>query len=186
MRRAGAGRTRCSACLKRQGWTRDSFSPELLSKIGTANSHGQLNNQALGDLLRRPELSADDLLPLLAEKLQAEVFAAWRAPGTLPATIRNEQRAVATELKYAGYLEQQQRSMAKMKRAETMRIPGWFDYTAVSGLSREMQQTFLRVRPLTLGQASRLPGVTPAAISLLHVYITLQGRTRAAAAQLSA
>jgi tRNA uridine 5-carboxymethylaminomethyl modification enzyme len=97
------------------------------------------------------------------------------------AILRNEQRAVATELKYAGYLEQQLRSIAKMKRAETMRIPAWFDYTAISGLSREMQQTFLRVRPLTLGQASRLPGVTPAAISLLHVYIEMQSRTRAIA-----
>jgi tRNA uridine 5-carboxymethylaminomethyl modification enzyme len=57
-----------------------------------------------------------------------------------------------------------------------MRIPAWFDYRQVSGLSREMQQTFERVRPLTLGQASRLPGVTPAAISLLHVYVEIQGK----------
>jgi tRNA uridine 5-carboxymethylaminomethyl modification enzyme len=73
-----------------------------------------------------------------------------------------------------------------MKRAEQTRIPSWFDYTAISGLSREMQQTFLRVRPLTLGQASRLPGVTPAAISLLHVYLEIQSRNRAAASQLTA
>jgi len=73
-----------------------------------------------------------------------------------------------------------------MKRAETMRIPAWFDYRAVSGLSREMQQTFERVRPLTLGQASRLPGVTPAAVSLLHVYVEIQGRKRAEAARLMA
>jgi len=99
----------------------------------------------------------------------------------LPATIRNEQRAVATEIKYAGYLEQQQRSIARMKRAETMRIPAWFDYTEAPGLSREMQQTFLRVRPLTLGQASRLPGVTPAAVSLVHVYLAIQARKRASA-----
>ena len=67
-----------------------------------------------------------------------------------------------------------------MKRAESMRIPQWFDYTAISGLSREMQSTFERVRPLTLGQASRLPGVTPAAVSLLHVYIEIQSRQRSA------
>jgi tRNA uridine 5-carboxymethylaminomethyl modification enzyme len=67
-----------------------------------------------------------------------------------------------------------------------MRIPEWFDYTAISGLSREMQQTLLRVRPATLGQASRLPGVTPAAISLLHVYIEMQQRNRQSAAQLTA
>ncbi len=97
-----------------------------------------------------------------------------------------ERRAVETEIKYAGYLLQQMRSIGKMKRAEEMRIPGWFDYRAVSGLSREMQQTFERVRPMTLGQASRLPGVTPAAVSLLHVYVEIQGRKRAEAARLTA
>jgi tRNA uridine 5-carboxymethylaminomethyl modification enzyme len=165
------------------------LTPELLAKLdpdSSANLHGQLNNQTLAEFLRRPELSADDVLPLLTEALEDETFAAWRDPATLPALIRNEQRAVATELKYAGYLDQQQRSIAKMKRAEQMRIPPWFDYTQVSGLSREMQQTFLRVRPLTLGQASRLPGVTPAAVSLLHVYVEIQSRNRTAAAQLSA
>ncbi len=155
---------------------------ELLAKLdagSSANAHGQLNNQTLAEFLRRPELGADDVLPLLAGRLEDEVFAGWHEAGVLPATVRNEQRAVATELKYAGYLEQQLKSIAKMKRAEGMRIPAWFDYTAVSGLSREMQQTFLRVKPLTLGQASRLPGVTPAAVSLLHVFVEMQSRGRA-------
>ena len=78
------------------------------------------------------------------------------------------------------------RSIDKIKRAEGMKIPAWFDYGAVSGLSREMQQTFERVRPMTLGQASRLPGVTPAAVSLLHVYVEIQGRKRADTARLTA
>lgn len=155
----------------------------LLARLHTANVDGQLNNQTLAEFLRRPELSADDVLPLVAEKLAGETFAAWRDAATLPATIRNEQRAVATEIKYAGYLAQQQRSMARLKRAETMRIPPWFDYTEVSGLSREMQQTFLRVRPLTLGQASNLPGVTPAAVSLVHLFVEIQGRKRQQAAR---
>ena len=163
------------------------LTPELLGRLGgTGNEHGQLANQTLAEFVRRPELQAEDLLPLLGDALDAESFAAWSDPATLPATIRNEQRAVATELKYAGYLEQQQRSIGKMKRAEAMRIPPWFDYTAISGLSREMRQTFERVRPLTLGQASRLPGVTPAAVSLLHVYVEIQGRKRAAVASIEA
>ncbi len=155
------------------------------------NPHGQLNNQTLAELLRRPELDITDVLGLLNEAgcpTLAELGwddSAAKSP-LAQATLRNEQRAVATELKYAGYLEQQLRSIAKMKRAETQRIPDWFDYAAISGLSREMQQTFLRVRPHTLGQASRLPGVTPAAISLLHVYIEIQSRNRKAAAQLTA
>jgi tRNA uridine 5-carboxymethylaminomethyl modification enzyme len=63
-----------------------------------------------------------------------------------------------------------------MRKAEQRHIPEWFDYTTVSGLSTEMKQTLTRVRPSTLGQASRIAGVTPAAISLIHVYIEIQAR----------
>ena len=96
----------------------------------------------------------------------------------MPSVIRNEQRGVETEIKYAGYLAQQLRAIARMQRAEGMRIPVWFNYRAVSGLSHEIQQTFERVRPVTLGQAIKLPGVTPAAVSLLRVYIEIQSRDR--------
>jgi tRNA uridine 5-carboxymethylaminomethyl modification enzyme len=105
------------------------------------------------------------------------------APGSvaqLPAWVRNEMKTVETEIKYSGYLDQQRRSMEKMRKAEKRAIPGWFDYGAVSGLSSEMKQTLSRVRPQTLGQASRIAGVTPAAVSLIHVYIEIQGRTRVA------
>jgi tRNA uridine 5-carboxymethylaminomethyl modification enzyme len=98
----------------------------------------------------------------------------------LPAWVRNEMKTVETEIKYSGYLDQQRRSMEKMRKAEKKAIPGWFDYSAVSGLSSEMKQTLSRVRPQTLGQASRIAGVTPAAVSLIHVYIEIQGRTRVA------
>jgi tRNA uridine 5-carboxymethylaminomethyl modification enzyme len=172
------------------------FPPQLLAKLAAGdpdslNPHGQLNNQTLAELLRRPELDITDVLALLPQESASRTLAepGWDATApqsTLQATnLRNEQRAVATQLKYAGYLQQQLRSIDKMKRAETQRIPDWFDYTAISGLSREMQQTFLRVRPSTLGQASRLPGVTPADISLLHVYLEIQSRNRTSAAQLT-
>ena len=136
----------------------------------------QLSGQLVSDFLKRPEVSIADLAPQLRKHLTAEVFQPWQSPGAL---ARNEMRAVETELKYAGYLNQQLRSIERMRKAEGMRIPAWFDYTAVSGLSREMQQTLQRVRPQTLGQASGLPGVTPAAVSLLRVYIEIQGRKRA-------
>ena len=58
-------------------------------------------------------------------------------------------------------------------------IPDWFDYGKVSGLSREMNEKLTRVRPQTLGQASRIPGVTPAAVSLINVYIEIQARQHA-------
>ena len=161
------------------------ITPELLAKLPAIPGQvaTPLAGQLLSDLLRRPELAMEDLLPQL--DLSAPLFAPWRS-AEWPAVTRNEQRAVETGLKYAGYLAQQQRSIGKMKRAESTLIPAWFSYAGISGLSREMQTTFERVRPHTLGQASRLPGVTPAAVSLLHVYLEIQGRKRAEAARLSA
>ena len=95
--------------------------------------------------------------------------------------IRNEARAVETEIKFAGYLDQQKKSIEKLKAAEAVTIPEWIEYGTISGLSREMRETLERVRPVTIGQASRIPGVTPAALSLVHVSIRLQGERRAGA-----
>ena len=94
----------------------------------------------------------------------------------LSSGIRNELKSVETEIKYAGYLDQQTKSIERLKRAEQRTIPDWFDYTKVSGLSREMREKMMHVRPRTLGQAIRIPGVTPAAVSLINVYIEIQSR----------
>ncbi len=91
------------------------------------------------------------------------------------AAMRNEARAVETEIKFAGYLEQQKKAIERLKAAETVTIPEWIEYGAISGLSREMREKLEQVRPATIGQASRIPGVTPAALSLVHVSIRLQG-----------
>jgi tRNA uridine 5-carboxymethylaminomethyl modification enzyme len=88
---------------------------------------------------------------------------------------------VETEIKFSGYLDQQKKSIEKLKAAESVTIPEWIEYGAISGLSREMRETLERVRPLTIGQASRIPGVTPAALSLVHVSIRVQGAHRATA-----
>jgi tRNA uridine 5-carboxymethylaminomethyl modification enzyme len=147
-----------------------------LSPEASARMVGSLEGLTLAELLKRPETDIRDLLPQLS--LDGELFGPWYDFGTMPSVIRNEQRAVETEIKYAGYLAQQLRSMARMRRAEGMKIPAWFDYRQVSGLSHEMQQTFERVRPVTLGQAIKLPGVTPAAVSLLRIYVELRSRER--------
>jgi len=94
----------------------------------------------------------------------------------LRSTRRNEARSVETEIKFAGYLEQQKKSIERLKAAESVTIPEWLQYNIISGLSREMRETLERVRPQTLGQASRIPGVTPAALSLVHVSIRIQGK----------
>jgi tRNA uridine 5-carboxymethylaminomethyl modification enzyme len=94
----------------------------------------------------------------------------------LSAAARNEMKTVETEIKYAGYLDQQRKSIERLKKAEQRLIPDWFDYGKVSGLSREMNEKLQRVRPRTLGHASRIPGVTPAAVSLINVYIEIQAK----------
>jgi len=135
----------------------------------------------LAQLLKRPEVTIEDTRPIL-EQLYGDFFSARSADSAVShAIIRNELKSVETEIKYAGYLAQQQKAIERLKKSEQRAIPDWFDYATVSGLSREMKEKLGRVRPRTLGQASRIPGVTPAAVSLVNVYIEIQGRRRATA-----
>jgi len=149
-----------------------------------ADSELGAKGQTLAQVLRRPEITIEVLAPMLRARMASgEIFVAWVAAmdaGRLPAWVRNEMKTVETEIKYAGYLDQQRRSMEKLKKAEGQAIPEWFDYMAVAGLSREMQEKLGRVRPMTLGQASRMPGVTPAAVSLIHCFIEIQARRKTA------
>ena len=99
------------------------------------------------------------------------------APEGLPFfPSRTEMKIAETDIKYGGYLAQQQQQMERMKKAETRHIPAWFEYKGIPGLSREMVEKLTRVRPRTLGQASRIPGVTPAAVSIIHVYVEMRQR----------
>src|SRR5271166_4718534 len=161
-----AGRTNASAST----WS------DLSSAVG----------QPLAQLLKRPEITIEQLAPILNHLLPRFFERDSTVPCVveLSSEVRNELKSVETEIKYAGYLDQQQRAIERLKKAEQRRIPEWFDYLAVSGLSREMQEKLGRVVPQTLGQASRIPGVTPAAVSLINVYIEIQGRRREQAAAL--
>jgi tRNA uridine 5-carboxymethylaminomethyl modification enzyme len=138
--------------------------------------------ETLAQLLKRPEVQIEQLVPVLRQ-LQPTFFErAGSAVASLVNTeIRMELKSVETAIKYAGYLHQQERAIERLKKAEQRNIPEWFDYKTVSGLSREMQEKLQRVRPRTLGQASRIPGVTPAAVSLVNVYIEIQARRHAQA-----
>src|SRR5262249_48107379 len=97
-------------------------------------------------------------------------------PAVLSSAARNEMKTVETEFKYAGYLDQQRKAIERLKKAEQRVVREWFDYGKVSGLSREMNEKLQRVRPRTLKHASRIPGVTPAAVSLINVYIEIQAK----------
>ncbi|MGC2300307.1 MAG: tRNA uridine-5-carboxymethylaminomethyl(34) synthesis enzyme MnmG [Acidobacteriaceae bacterium] len=156
---------------------------EKVLSTGKAQGGEWPAGQTWAQVLRRPEVTIDTIWPELRSQLRDTVFEPWLgaglgsgADGHLPAQTRNELKSVETEIKYAGYLDQQKKAIEKLKKAEERGIPAWFDYTQVSGLSREMQEKLTRVRPSTLGQASRIPGVTPAALSLVNIYIEIQGK----------
>ncbi len=150
---------------------------------GIISSDGEgVVGQTLAQLLKRPEITIERLVPILSE-LDAAFFqreGVGKNSGStgLSSQVRNELKSVETEIKYEGYLSQQQRAIDRLKKAEQRAIPEWFDYQSVSGLSREMQEKLLKIRPRTIGHASRIPGVTPAAVSLVNVYIEIQGRRR--------
>ncbi|HXP41544.1 MAG TPA: tRNA uridine-5-carboxymethylaminomethyl(34) synthesis enzyme MnmG [Candidatus Acidoferrales bacterium] len=152
----------------------------MLNEPLKGNDWSSALGQSCAQLLKRPEVTIEHLVPLLRE-ITPEFFARnSSAPSTasISSEVRNELKSVETGVKYEGYLLQQQRAMERMKKSEQRSIPGWFDYRSVSGLSHEMQEKLSHVQPRTLAQASRIPGVTPAAVSLVNVYIEIQSRRR--------
>jgi tRNA uridine 5-carboxymethylaminomethyl modification enzyme len=173
--------TKLTAAMVERGRTGESPVP---TQFGDSTVIGQ----TLAQLLKRPEVKIEQMAPILREFDPA--FFAREAirenpcgsVASLSSEVRNELKSVETEIKYEGYLLQQQRAIERMKKSEQRSIPGWFDYASVSGLSHEMQEKFAHVQPLTLAQASRIPGVTPAAVSLVNVYIEIQARRREQAA----
>ena len=118
------------------------------------------------DLLKRPELDYTRLLAMPS-----------LAPAVADAAVAEQ---VEIGVKYAGYLERQREEIARSLRHETSAIPAGFDYAVVHGLSIEVRQKLERVRPETVGQAQRIPGMTPAAISLLLVHLSRDRRARVA------
>jgi tRNA uridine 5-carboxymethylaminomethyl modification enzyme len=129
----------------------------LAEKIDKPLSH----EYNLLDLLKRPELKYVDLAPF--------------AHGTIG--IVDEQIAEQIEIgvKYAGYIDRQQLEIDRLRRYEDTCLPLDFDYSIIEGLSNEVKQKLGNTRPQTLAQASRIPGVTPAAVSLLLIYLKKRG-----------
>jgi tRNA uridine 5-carboxymethylaminomethyl modification enzyme len=140
----------------------------LLAKLGAALSR---ETHAL-DLLRRPEISFDDLA---CAARSGGVDADWRADERLCEQVKLQ---VEVQAKYSGYLKRQSDEIERAKRNEDLRLPADLDYSRVGGLSNEARQRLCDVRPQTLGQAARIPGLTAAAVSLLLVH--LKKRERAA------
>jgi tRNA uridine 5-carboxymethylaminomethyl modification enzyme len=119
-----------------------------------------LEHHRNGQWLKRPEASIAELLPWIREVLGEE-------------PVRGLLATVETETKFSGYISQQERQMERVKDADRRPIPPAFAFAGIPGLSREIQEKLNRVRPVTLGQAARIPGVTPAAVAILDIYLSL-------------
>ena len=108
------------------------------------------------ELLKRPEVEIDKLSELISDLKK------------FPNDILSE---IETEIKYSGYIEKQLREVEKFKKFENMKLPEDLNYYEIPGLSNEMKEKFSKIRPTSIGQALRIPGVTPAAISAIQVYL---------------
>jgi tRNA uridine 5-carboxymethylaminomethyl modification enzyme len=143
----------------------EDLSAALAEKIGGALAR----EQRAFDLLRRPELDYDALVAIPAVGAVGD----WRADERLSEQVTLE---VEVEAKYSGYLKRQDQEIERQQRNENLMLPRDMDYAGVKGLSNEVRQRLVAVRPETLGQAARIPGVTAAALSLLLVHLKRQER----------
>jgi len=120
-----------------------------------------LESHRNGQWLKRPESRIAEIEPWVRQLLGEE-------------PVRGLLVTVETEIKYNGYIQQQEKQMERLKDSERRPIPAEFVFRGIPGLSREVQDKLERVRPVTLGQAARIPGVTPAAIAVLDCYLSLR------------
>jgi len=139
---------------------------ELLAKVRTSavpelvGLDAATDNPTLKVWLRRPEAKIEQLKPWITKRNGAEL-------------VHGVLSTVETEAKYEGYLAQQNRQIQQLAQSEGRQIPATFSYERIPGLSNEVRQKLARVRPGTLGQAGRIPGITPAAVAVLDIYLNL-------------
>ena len=130
---------------------------EALNAFLTAHGSSPVDTSArLADLVRRPELSYDDVAAFDPER------------PALPAAVTEQ---VEIQLKYAGYIARQERQVEEFRKAENRRIPAEIDYAAIPALKVEAREKLTRIRPVSIGQASRISGVSPADVAVLLVWL---------------
>ena len=138
-----------------------------LAQVNTLLKTPLSREASLEDLIRRPEVTYKDLMQIEGV-----------GPGL---AMQDAAEQVEIQIKYEGYINRQQDEIAKQERNENTRLPAGFDYSVVKGLSNEVVLKLNQAQPETMGQASRISGITPAAISLLLVYLKKQGLLRKSA-----
>ena len=131
-------------------------SPALNAMLAARDTAPVANSARLADLLRRPQVTYEDLAPFDAQRPE------------LPLSITDE---VEIQLKYAGYLARQEKQVAEFKKEEARLLPENLDYSAIQGLRLEARQKLQEIRPVSLGQAGRISGVSPADIAVLMIYL---------------
>jgi tRNA uridine 5-carboxymethylaminomethyl modification enzyme len=130
---------------------------DYLVKVGSSPIK---NAATLGQILKRPEVSYPDITALDGQHKEIDEGIAHQ---------------VEIEIKYEGYIQRQLKDVARFKNNEKIRIPPGFDYTNAHGLSNELREKLSAIRPISLGQASRISGITPAAISIIMIYLKKGG-----------
>jgi len=155
-------------------WTLFQRKQELSDREVERLSRTRVREKSAFELLRRPEVSYDSLLQEIGPP-------EWEGiDDRLPPQVRAQ---VEVRAKYAGYIERQQDEIDRQRRNEETLLPKELDYMSIAGLSTEVRQKLAEAQPATVGQASRVPGVTPAAVSILLVHLkkrSLAGRSRVA------
>ncbi|MEO8018282.1 MAG: tRNA uridine-5-carboxymethylaminomethyl(34) synthesis enzyme MnmG [Pseudomonadota bacterium] len=143
-----------------------------VTRIKATEIPAEWSARVLGDTATRDALSAFDLLrrPEVAYQHVVELIGPMQLPADdrLPAQIRAQIEVAA---KYSGYIERQEEEISRQRRNEETRLPEDLDYARVTGLSNEVRQKLEQIRPATVGQAARVAGVTPAAVSILLVHL---------------
>lgn len=151
----------------RSQWVHPSH--EAVAELNPHLKNPVSREHSLEELIRRPEMTYERLM-------QIEAF----GPGLVEQNVQAAEQ-VEIQIKYAGYIERQKDEIAKTQRNENTLLPTDFDYSVISGLSNEVVAKLKEARPETIGKASRISGITPAAISLLLVYLKKQGLLRKSA-----
>jgi tRNA uridine 5-carboxymethylaminomethyl modification enzyme len=159
-RRVQAKRTRIAEEVRRLSETMIYPREEVNQKILPLNTSPLRNVCSLGELLKRPELTYQDI----------QLFDA--APSPVPDDIA---RQVEIQVKYQGYIDRQYQQVAQFKKLESIIMPPDLPYGEMKGLSREVREKLIKVRPHTFGQMSRISGITPAALSILMIYLKKAG-----------
>ena len=131
-------------------------SPELNAMLASRESTPVENSARLADLLRRPQVTYADIAPFDADRPE------------LPLAVTQE---VEIQVKYAGYLARQEKQVAEFKKEEARLLPADLNYDAIAGLRLEARQKLSEIRPVSLGQAGRISGVSPADIAVLLIYL---------------